>query len=106
MEYVLSERGMPLIVDAGIQSGKFLTLESYMKWYDFYILDMDTGVAEKVISDLFNHVWYDHSVVPKAYAEVCNALDVQESEVVYDVIIGRFLTDILNDDATHLNKYL
>lgn len=95
-----SDRGFPLIYCGSPLDVPVLTVENYCKWYQFYLAMPDGQVKQFYFEDdKFNDTtWSNHTINPAYYKHICSKFGFHEDDQAYEIIVGRWEIESLQND--------
>jgi len=104
----MSNRDIPLVYIKNNNARKVLTVENYCKWYSLYLVLPDGEVTEvSATSDAYEAAYnqaggttYDHVFYPTFVLKLAEQLDAYLDPQSFEVIVGRYRTEVLEDYIT------
>ena len=86
---LVSKRGNALITQDS-KGKRMLTVEDYMKWYEFYMIDEENKVTEVEWNEHFDEGWRDHCIVPESFHNMAKMLGADYDKETWKEINNRY----------------
>lgn len=108
-----SDRGIPLVTQVILNNGTF-TVERYLKWYDFYVIDKQGTIHplqrsvyfNEEVNNIYSDNIGDHCLNPKAFVKIANILGLSYDEETLNYVICMWIEQYLEYNLDNLNDYI